>query len=236
MNRTIRKTFIAMAATAVAFPGIASDLKIDHLGTTNTLVRTEGADKYLMLPVQESNEDARINVIVDGKLDRTIYVRLAKSKVDYSVPFDLSPYKGHNVVLDVVSAQGRNSVREAKEDACWSCITLSDSIPVENREKFRPRFHHTPQWGWMNDPNAMFYKDGVWHLYYQWNPYGSKWQNLSWGHSSSPDLVHWTHHDTALEPNGLGYVFSGSCAVDSENSAGFGKDAVLAMYTSAGTS
>lgn len=236
MNRTIRKTFATLVATAIAIPGTASDLKIDHLGTTNTLVRTEGADKYLMLPVQESNEDARINVIVDGRLDRTIYVRLAKSKVDYSVPFDLSPYKGHNVVLDIVSAQGRNSVREAKEDACWSCITLSDSIPVENREKFRPLFHHTPQWGWMNDPNGMFYKDGIWHLYYQWNPYGSKWQNLSWGHSSSPDLINWTHHDAVIEPNGLGYVFSGSCAVDVEDSARFGKDAVLAMYTSAGTS
>ena len=88
----------------------------------------------------------------------------------------------------------------------------------------------------MNDPNGMFYKDGVWHLYYQWNPYGSKWQNMTWGHSSSTDLVNWEHHPAAIEPNGLGSVFSGSSAIDTENSAGFGKDAVVAMYTSAGVS
>ncbi len=88
----------------------------------------------------------------------------------------------------------------------------------------------------MNDPNGMFYKDGVWHLYYQWNPYGSKWQNMTWGHSSSKDLVTWEHEPTAIEPNGLGAVFSGSAAIDTENTAGFGKDAVIALYTSAGVS
>ncbi len=88
----------------------------------------------------------------------------------------------------------------------------------------------------MNDPNGMFYKDGVWHLYYQWNPYGSKWQNMTWGHSTSRDLVNWEHHPAAIEPNGLGAVFSGSSAIDSANSAGFGEDAVVAMYTSAGAS
>ncbi len=85
----------------------------------------------------------------------------------------------------------------------------------------------------MNDPNGMFYKDGVWHLYYQWNPYGSKWQNMTWGHSSSTDLVNWNHHPAAIEANGLGAVFSGSSVVDTENTAGFGKNAVVALYTSA---
>ena len=88
----------------------------------------------------------------------------------------------------------------------------------------------------MNDPNGMFYKDGVWHLYYQWNPYGSKWQNMTWGHSSSKDLVTWEHHPAAIEANGLGAVFSGSSVVDTENTAGFGNDAVVSLYTSADVS
>lgn len=89
----------------------------------------------------------------------------------------------------------------------------------------------------MNDPNGMFYKDGEWHLCYQWNPYGSKWQNLSWGHSVSRDLINWEHRpDAVLAPDGLGMIFSGSSAVDTSGSAGFGKDAVIAMYTSAATS
>lgn len=239
------KSISKFAMAIVAFPlacmtsvdvNAGDGVKVEHLSTNNTLVRVDGNSRYLMLPVQEAYDDATVNVVVDGKLDRTIYVRLAKSKVDYSMPFDLSPYKGHDVVLNIITSQNRSTVREAKEDACWNNFRLSDTIDVSNQEKYRPVFHHTPLYGWMNDPNGMFYKDGEWHLYYQWNPYGSKWQNMTWGHSSSSDLVNWQHHPAAIEPNGLGSVFSGSSAIDSENSSGFGKDAVVAMYTSAGAS
>ncbi len=235
--KTFKTTVISSVMMASALLATAAEgVQVDHLGVNNTLVRTDGAPRYLLLPVQEGNEDARINVLVDGKVAETIYVRLAKSKVDYMVPFDLSPYNGHKVILDVVSAQNRATVREAKNDVCWSRIELSDTFDTANREKYRPAFHHTPSYGWMNDPNGMFYKDGEWHLYYQWNPFGSKWQNMTWGHSSSKDLVNWTHHPAAIKPNGLGTVFSGSCAVDVDGTAGLGKDAVIALYTSAGTS
>ena len=141
------------------------------------------------------------------------------------------------MLLNVITTQGRSSVREAKEDACWRDIAVSDSFDTSSREKFRPLYHHAPLYGWMNDPNGMFYKDGVWHLSFQWNPYGSKWQNLSWGQSTSTDLIHWTtQSDAVLEPDGLGMIFSGSSAIDRTNSAGFGKDAVVAMYTSAAAS
>lgn len=234
------KSKFAVALMAIPFCGIATNaadgVKVEHLGTNNTLVRIDSTANYLLMPVQESYDDATVNVLVDGKLDRTIYVRLAKSKVDYSVPFDLTPYKGHDVVLNIVTSQNRSTVREAKEDACWNNFQLTDVFDETNQEKYRPAYHHTPKYGWMNDPNGMFYKDGEWHMYYQWNPYGSKWQNMTWGHSSSKDLVNWEHHPAAIEPNGLGSVFSGSSAIDTENSAGFGKDAVVAMYTSAGVS
>lgn len=239
--KSISKFAMAIAAFPLACMtsvdvNAGDGVKVEHLSTNNTLVRVDGNSRYLMLPVQEAYDDATVNVVVDGKLDRTIYVRLAKSKVDYSMPFDLSPYKGHDVVLNIITSQNRSTVREAKEDACWNNFRLSDTIDVSNQEKYRPVFHHTPLYGWMNDPNGMFYKDGEWHLYYQWNPYGSKWQNMTWGHSSSSDLVNWQHHPAAIEPNGLGSVFSGSSAIDSENSSGFGKDAVVSMYTSAGAS
>lgn len=226
-----------LGALAAASAASATDgVEVNHLGVNNTLVRVTGDSRYLLLPVQESTDDARINVLVDGNVAETIYVRLAKSKTDYTVPFDLTPYKGHDVMLDVVIPQSRGSVREAKDDACWRGIVLADTFDTANREKYRPAFHHTPRYGWMNDPNGMFYKDGRWHLYYQYNPYGSKWQNMTWGHSVSDDLVNWEHLPEAIRPNGLGSVFSGSCAVDHDNTAGFGSDAVIALYTSAGTS
>lgn len=216
---------------------MASDgIKVEHLGSNNTLIRITGDSRYIMLPVQESNDDAGISIIVDGNIDRNINVRLAKSKVDYYVPLDLSKYKGHDVVMNVVTVQNRSNIREAKDDVCWNDMYLSENFDTTNREKYRPAFHHTPLYGWMNDPNGMFYKDGVWHLYYQWNPFGSKWQNMTWGHSHSKDLVTWEHEQAAIEPNGLGTVFSGSSTIDTENTAGFGKDAVIALYTSAGVS
>ncbi len=225
----------AMTGNQNAIAG--NGVEVEHLGTNNTLVRVTSDGKYLILPVQESNEEAAVNVLVDGRLDKTLSVRLAKSKVDYTVPLNIEKYKGKELLLNVVTSQNRSSVREAKEDACWSNFVVSDTFDVSNREKFRPAYHHTPIYGWMNDPNGMFYKDGVWHLCYQWNPYGSKWQNLSWGHSTSPDLIHWTRMDDAvIEPDGLGMIFSGSSAIDKENSAGFGKDAIVAMYTSAAAS
>ncbi len=224
--------------TAAAVSATAADgVEIDYLGSNNTLVRVMGGDQFLMLPVQESNDDARVNILVDGKIAETIYVRLARSKTDYSVPFDLSPYKGKNVILDIVTPQGRSSVREAKEDVCWKGIELVDEVPDTDLEtKYRPLFHHTPSYGWMNDPNGMFYKDGVWHLYYQYNPYGSKWQNMTWAHSTSSDLTNWKHEPIAIRPDGLGAIFSGSSVIDHANTAGFGKDAVVSLYTSAGTS
>lgn len=217
---------------------VAADggVSVEHLGPDNSLVRVGGHGRYLLMPVQEDVDDASVNILVNGSLNRTIFTRLAKNRVDYFVPLDLSPYGDGSVVFNIVTHHGRSSVREAQSDVCWGKFALSDTFDTSNREKYRPVFHHTPAYGWMNDPNGMFYKDGCWHLYYQWNPYGSRWQNMTWGHSSSTDLINWRRHPAAIEPNGLGSVFSGSCVVDTDNTAGFGKDAVIALYTSAGVS
>ena len=240
MRKTLIVTILAFMAMALTgLPLLANGgkgVEVNYLGVNNVLVRIVGDGRYLLLPVQESSEDAAVNVLADGRLDRTIYVRLAKSKVDYFVPLDPAPYRGKRVVLNVVTSQGRSTVREVKEDACWRDLALADTFNTSNREKYRPLYHHTPLSGWMNDPNGMFYKDGEWHLYYQANPYGSKWQNMTWGHSSSRDLITWTHHPAAIEPNGLGTVFSGSATTDPRNTAGYGSDAVIALYTSAGAS
>lgn len=212
-------------------------VEVNFLGVDNTLVKVTGEGKYLLLPIQESVDDAKINVIVDNKIVKTFYARLAKSKTDFVVPFDLSPYKGKLVELEIYTPQGRNSVREAKGDVCWKGMELSDSFDTTDRElKYRPKYHHAPVYGWMNDPNGMFYKDGKWHLYYQYNPYGSKWQNMTWAHSVSDDLVNWEQLPLAIEPDGLGAIFSGSSVLDPSNTAGYGSDAVVALYTSAGKS
>lgn len=109
-------------------------------------------------------------------------------------------------------------------------------------EPYRPQYHFSPEKNWMNDPNGMIYHKGIYHLYYQYNPMGTRWGNMSWGHASSTDLLHWTEHPIALEyrkdTSGIAeeYIFSGTIVADTNNTSGFGTAAstpLIAIYTSA---
>ena len=105
-------------------------------------------------------------------------------------------------------------------------------------ERHRPRFHLTPESTWMNDPNGLIRHDGRWHAFYQNNPFGSAWGNLSWGHAVSDDLVTWEHLPVALPCSEGEMIFSGSVVHDAENSSGLGRDGdgpLIAIYTSAYT-
>lgn len=228
--------FGLLSCAAIASSALAQELKIVHLGANNSLVRIEKPSPVILLPVQENAPLASIRVLSNGNLIETINIALANNKVDYYVPLHLGSDSSNKILLDIRTNHDRSNVREAMEAVWCNELHLGDSIDVANKERFRPFFHHTPTYGWMNDPNGMFYKDGTWHLYYQWNPYGSKWQNMTWGHSTSKDLVNWEPQPTALKPDALGMVFSGSCVIDSLNTAGFGKNAIIALYTSADAS
>lgn len=100
-------------------------------------------------------------------------------------------------------------------------------------EQYRPQIHYTPAQNWVNDPNGLVFVDGTYHLFYQYNPQGNDWGNLSWGHATSTDLMHWEEQSVALTPDNLGMVFSGSAVIDKDNTAGFGAGAMVALYTSA---
>lgn len=226
-----------LALAAPIMSAADTPVEVQHLSPDNSIIRLQGdAGKYLLLPVQEGAPMAHIRVLCDGRLDETLNITLAENKVDYYVPLKINGREGKNILLDVKCDMGRSTIRDA-HDAIWvKDVKLSDNFDTTNTEKYRPAYHHTPLYGWMNDPNGMFYKDGVWHLAYQWNPYGSKWENMTWGHSTSKDLVNWEAQEPTIDRDALGAIFSGSAVVDKDNTAGFGKDAVIALYTSAGNS
>lgn len=203
------------------------------LSQNHAIKRVITSDKYVLLPVEEDENNAHIRVIKDNQVVKEFNCKLAINKTDYSVPLDISEYGG-DVLLDIQFTGDKRSIGLIKDFVCWKDIKLSSVFDTKNREKFRPIYHHTPAYGWMNDPNGMFYKDGVWHLYYQYNPYGSQWENMTWAHSTSTDLMHWENQGEVIQPDALGTIFSGNSVVDKENTAGFGKDVVIAFYTSAG--
>ncbi|HET9502496.1 MAG TPA: glycoside hydrolase family 32 protein [Hymenobacter sp.] len=97
--------------------------------------------------------------------------------------------------------------------------------------QYRPAYHFTPAAHWMNDPNGMVYYQGTYHLFFQYYPGAMVWGPMHWGHATSPDMLTWKEQPIALYPDSLGYIFSGSAVIDKNNTAGFGKDAMVAMFT-----
>lgn len=209
----------AASVAASASPAPAKGLQLKASGDS-TVITVEQPSGVLMLPIQESAPEARVRILPEHP-DTPMDIHLAVDQVDYYVP-----------VRNVESL----SVKGSTTGAVWADkMELRDSYTPENREKFRPVYHHTPMEGWMNDPNGMYYDPATetYHLYYQYNPYGSMWGNLAWGHSTSKDMVNWEHQPVALERDAMGHIFSGSCVIDHNNTAGYGNDAVIAFYTSA---
>ena len=231
MNNNMNKKVISIVAAVLMGLTAQAQVQPKVLGENHAMVRLENGNKYVLLPVEEKAENASVRVIgKDNQCVRRPNVRLAVDHADYYVPLEIKDGQ----VLDIIFHGDRRTKGAIKEFACWKEIKFSNEFDTTNREKFRPAYHHTPQYGWMNDPNGMFYKDGEWHLYYQYNPYGSLWENMTWGHSVSKDLVHWEALPLAIEADAIGTIFSGSCVVDKDNTAGFGKNTVIAFYTSAG--
>ncbi len=228
--KTRNSLYAIFLCAALSLSGInaqaESKLTVNYLANEQSVVAVSEATRFLLLPVQDDAPEAKVGVISGNtRVGELANVRLARERVDYYVPFSLEAFMGKDVKIDVLGMpQG---------SLCWKELKLSDTFDMANREKYRPLYHHTPAYGWMNDPNGMFYKDGVWHLYFQHNPYGSTWGNLSWGHSTSTDLVHWQYEGDPVMPDAWGLIFSGSSVVDTDNTAGFGPGAIVAFYTSA---
>ena len=234
MKKLLMILMTVMVTTLIA----EAQVKPTVLGDKHAMLKVDQrSEKFLLLPVQESEDIAAIAVLNgQNEMVQRLNVKLAIDRVDYYVPYEL---KGATL-LDIEFHGDRRQKGAVGEFVCWKEMKYSNTFDTTNREKFRPAYHHTPLYGWMNDPNGMFYMpsspsgndgqagaaDGVWHLYFQWNPYGSQWENMTWGHSTSRDLIHWDAQPMAIEPDWLGSIFSGSCVTNG--------DEVVAFYTSAG--
>lgn len=96
---------------------------------------------------------------------------------------------------------------------------------------YRPQYHFTPPANWLNDPNGLVFFQGEYHMFYQYFPGGSHFGLMHWGHAVSTDLVNWRHLPVALHPDEHGSIFSGGVVIDWEDTAGFGREAMVAVFT-----
>ena len=169
--------------------------------------------KYLNLPISQQEPRCRLTFQAKGIPDLSVVARLS-ARPEYWVFKDMSDYKGKTLTLTF----------DGDEEALaqvYQADTIRDASTFYHEEN-RPQFHFTARRGWLNDPNGCIWHDGLYHLYYQHNPFEREWENMTWGHATSPDLLHWTEHAPVLHPDHLGTMYSGSAVFDKDNTSGFG--------------
>ncbi len=169
--------------------------------------------KYLNLPISQQESRRRLLFQAKGVDDLSVVARLSAAP-EYWVFKDLTAYKGKTLTLTF----------EGDEKALllvYQADTIRDASTMY-REEYRPQFHFSSRRGWLNDPNGCIWHDGLYHLYYQHNPFEREWENMTWGHATSPDLLHWTEQAPVLFPDTLGTMYSGSAVFDKDNTSGFG--------------
>ncbi len=182
---------------------------------------------YLLIPVRTEEENKRL-FIYDG--EERIY--------EFAVPIGECDgnYAFHYYAAVPVSGwKGKKlTIKGDVPGNFMEAISCSDSILRSAQE--RPLLHCTPDTGWLNDPNGMIYHDGVYHLFFQHNPFDIRWENMSWGHAVSSDLLHWQKKGDVLFPDGDGVMYSGCGMVNERGDMGLGRDAEIFFYTCAGNS
>ncbi len=169
--------------------------------------------KYLNLPISQQEPRCRLTFQAKGVDDLSVVARLSANP-EYWVFKDLTAYKGKTLTITF----------EGAEDALakvYQADTIRATSLIYN-EEYRPQFHFTARRGWLNDPNGCIWHDSLYHLYYQHNPFEREWENMTWGHATSPDLLHWTEQAPVLFPDHLGTMYSGSAVFDKDNTSGFG--------------
>lgn len=221
--QTLMYTLLGISMLSSCHSHGQGHIDVSHQGDSLSIISITQPTRYLLLPIQETSDEALVKLHLGKPQDVYMDIRLAVDSIDYYVP----------LALPEGSDRAEVYVQRLQTDAiAWSKLRLADTFDISQKDYFHPVYHHTAPYGWMNDPNGLIYLDGEYHLYYQYNPYGSRWGNMHWGHSISKDLIHWEHLEPAISRDTLGHIFSGSTIIDKSNAAGFGKDALLAFYTS----
>lgn len=191
-------------------------------------IRILEQDQYLVLPIQVRVQKAKFFLFIDDKPQMEFNIPIGiKAKNGYLYDFlsylPVRQFCGKEIIIsgdftddymDLIHTVGKN----------------------ENHRENRPLLHFTPDYGWMNDPNGLVYQNGLYHMYFQYNPFNTEWDNMSWGHAVSEDLLHWKQIDSVLFPDEDGFIFSGCGLVNEFCLFGLPKDALLFCYSAAGNS
>ena len=187
---------------------------------------------YLHIPVNSTGDNSPVNLefTEDPKSNMLLHLIPATTEdCDFVSTLNLKEHKGQKIELS------------CGNPVFFENISWGDTPPEKNLSDDvtkRPQLHFTCKHGWLNDPNGLFYFDGLWHMFCQYNPFRANWGNMSWNHAVSKDLVHWEEKEVVLYPDASGSMYSGGAWVDYKNDSGLQEDPayppILLFYTCAG--
>jgi fructan beta-fructosidase len=188
---------------------------------------------YLHFPVKTGGMQRLVKLQRDGASVREFSIEFATGEPDFWVYLETHDFQGEKLTLVAEQRRGdRSNILDR--------VTVGDkpkNFDTFYKEKLRPQYHFSSPRGWNNDPNGLVYYKGEYHLFYQRNPFGWAWGNMTWGHAISEDLVHWKHLPDALHPDAMGTMYSGTAMIDKDDVLGFktgDEDPMILFYTSAG--
>jgi fructan beta-fructosidase len=162
-------------------------VEADRKMAYETITRQLTVDKPLLhLPVKTGARKRLMRLVVDGKMVRQFVIELAKEEPDFWTYTEDDAHLGKTLRIEADKMPADSTALDA--------LKLADHRPDAEgayQEPLRPQFHFSPARGWTNDPNGLMYYDGEYHLFFQHNPWGVNWGNMTWGHAVSPDMFHW---------------------------------------------
>lgn len=221
MSRTKATFHVSVITTIFAMSAFAADREIQIDG------------KYLNFPVANDAPKCLISLQIEDEKVREFVINLAPEDPEYWVYLEVHEFQGKRGTLYATE------ISELQLEA-FESVYAADTFPGEDElyeEALRPQFHFSSKRGWNNDPNGLMYYDGEYHMFYQHNPFGWAWGNMTWGHAISTDLVHWVEQGDKLHADELGTMFSGSGVVDWNNTTGFqtgDEPPLITIFTYAG--
>lgn len=198
--------------------------------------------KYIALPYNNGMVLKQVSFIENDILQFDLKIKLDLFTPECWAYVDVESLIGKNIKLVFTNAESPGNLQsqfvdEINENEQYPyMLEQLDDIPIDYNNKYRPYVHFTAPYGWLSDPNGLVYADGVYHMFYQFNPAGVERENMHWGHAVSRDLLHWDNLDVALFPDDKGFIFSGSAVADKDNIMGIKEQCtpIMLFYTAAG--
>lgn len=186
-------------------------------------------EDYLYIPVCADKEDRRMEICLENEEG------FPEKLYEFIVPIDGTENFAcdYYAEIPVKELKGKRVSIQADMPASYADRIYNGRKREAPRQE-KPLIHFAAHTGWTNDPNGLVYADGVYHLYFQYNPFGLVWNNMTWGHAVSRDLLHWNQEDSVLFPDESGVMFSGCGLTNERELLGLPRDALLFFYTAAG--